>query len=116
MFSRRRGTAFRSTPVPPYVGSPAMNSIKIKARIFREGDIYTVLCPSLNVSSYGETIEEARQSIIEAVEAFIEECVAMGTLYDVIEESGFIMKNKVWQEKQFTKNICLWRFECVRTR
>ena len=48
------------------------------------------LCPELNVSSFRESIEEAKDSLQEAVEAFVEECEAVGTLEEVIEEAGFI--------------------------
>jgi predicted RNase H-like HicB family nuclease len=59
--------------------------IIVREEIFREGDLYVGLCPDLDVSSFGETIEEARQSLREALEAFIEECEAMGTLAEVLE-------------------------------
>jgi predicted RNase H-like HicB family nuclease len=52
------------------------------------------------VSSYGESVEEAKKSLIEAVEAFIEECVNMDTLEDVLEESGFIKINEIWHPRQ----------------
>jgi len=36
------------------------------------------LSPELNVSSFGETIDEAKESIKEAVEGFLEECRERG--------------------------------------
>jgi len=54
------------------------------------------LSPELNVSSFGETIEDAKKSIREAVEAFIEECERMGTLEAILEESGFLKVNDSW--------------------
>jgi predicted RNase H-like HicB family nuclease len=51
------------------------------------------LAPELNVSSFGETPEEAQESITEALEAFLEECERMGTLEDILEESGFLKLN-----------------------
>ena len=66
--------------------------IVVRAEIFREGDLYVGVCPDLDVSSFGETIEEARRSLREALEAFIEECKAMGTLAEVLEEAGFAFK------------------------
>ncbi len=80
-----------------------MQNLNIKVEIFREEDLYVALCPSLNVSSYGESVEEAKKSLIEAVEAFIEECVNMDTLEDVLEESGFIKTNQIWQPRQAIK-------------
>ncbi|MEW6739733.1 MAG: type II toxin-antitoxin system HicB family antitoxin [Nitrospirota bacterium] len=64
-------------------------NIHLKAEIFKEDDVYVALAPELNVSSFGETIDEAKASLKEAIEAFVEECEQMGTLEDVLEESGF---------------------------
>lgn len=74
--------------------------IVIRAEIFREGDVYVGVCPDLDVSSFGETIEEARQSLREALEAFSEECEAMGTLTDVLEEAGFVQQDRSWLPRQ----------------
>lgn len=40
--------------------------------IEREGDGYVSLCPELEVASQGDTIEEARKNLTEAVELFFE--------------------------------------------
>ena len=84
-----------------------MQNLNIKVEVFREDDLYVALCPSLNVSSYGESVEEAKKSLIEAVEAFVEECMDMDTLEDVLEESGFIKINEVWQPRQAIKEESL---------
>lgn len=70
--------------------------IQLKLEIFREGDLYVGICPALNVSSFGDTITEAKKSVQEALEAFIEECDEMRTLTEVLEESGFTLKEEVW--------------------
>ncbi len=48
-----------------------MQKIIFRGEIFKEGDLYVSICPELNVSSFGETVEEAKHSLYEAVEAFI---------------------------------------------
>lgn len=63
--------------------------IRIRIEVFKEADRYASLCPELNVSSYGDTPEEAKNSLREAVSLFLEECESMGTLKDVLEEAGF---------------------------
>ena len=40
--------------------------------IEREGDGYVSLCPELDIASQGDTIQEARTNLIEAVELFFE--------------------------------------------
>jgi predicted RNase H-like HicB family nuclease len=84
-----------------------MRMLDIKAEIFQEDELYVALCPSLNVSSYGDTLEAARQSLAEAVEAFIEECHEMGTLEEVLEESGFVKTSSAWQARQPVKEMNL---------
>lgn len=73
-----------------------MQRITFRDEIFPEGNVYAGLCPELNVSSFGASIQEARSSLQEAVEAFVEECEAMGTLQEVMEEVGFVKKDGVW--------------------
>jgi predicted RNase H-like HicB family nuclease len=66
-----------------------VKNIVFNSRTFKEGEVYVSLCPELNVSSFGDSIDEAKASLKEAVEAFIEECEVMGTLEQVLEEAGF---------------------------
>ena len=77
-----------------------MTTINYRAEIFREGDLYVARCPDLDVSSFGDTLEEARDSLQEAVEAFLEGCELLGTLNEVLAESGFASINGVWSLRQ----------------
>ncbi len=38
----------------------------------KEGQGYVALCPELDIASQGDSIEEARQNLIEAIELFFE--------------------------------------------
>ena len=40
--------------------------------IEREGDGYVSLCPELDIASQGDTVDEARANLREAVEGFLE--------------------------------------------
>lgn len=44
----------------------------LTAIIEKEGDGYVALCPELDVASQGDTIEESRKNLREAVELFLE--------------------------------------------
>jgi len=57
--------------------------------LFEEDGQIVALCPELNVSSFGDTIEEALRSLQEAMTLFLEECQRMGTLDTVLEEAGY---------------------------
>ncbi|MCY4651804.1 MAG: type II toxin-antitoxin system HicB family antitoxin [Dehalococcoidia bacterium] len=74
-----------------------MTKIIYKAEIFPEGDCYVGLCRELDVSSFGDSPEEAGDSLQEAVELFLEGCEELGTLDEVLEESGFQKINGTWE-------------------
>ena len=44
----------------------------VTAMLQREGEGWVALCPELDVASQGDTIEEARANLREAVELFLE--------------------------------------------
>jgi predicted RNase H-like HicB family nuclease len=45
---------------------------QLTAIIEREDDSYVSLCPELDIASQGDTIEEARKNLREALELFFE--------------------------------------------
>ena len=49
-----------------------MRRYNFTAVIEREGDGYVSLCPELDIASQGNTVDEARANLIEAVEGFLE--------------------------------------------
>jgi predicted RNase H-like HicB family nuclease len=42
------------------------------AIIEHEDDGYTALCPELDIASQGDSVEEARKNLVEAIELFFE--------------------------------------------
>jgi predicted RNase H-like HicB family nuclease len=45
---------------------------KLTAIIEREGDGFVSLCPELDIASQGDTVDEARKNLQEALELFFE--------------------------------------------
>jgi predicted RNase H-like HicB family nuclease len=45
---------------------------RFTALIEREGDGYVSLCPELDIASQGDTVEEAKANLTEAIELFLE--------------------------------------------
>ncbi|HEX5480688.1 MAG TPA: type II toxin-antitoxin system HicB family antitoxin [Dehalococcoidia bacterium] len=45
-------------------------SVELTAIIEREGDGFVAVCPELDIASQGDTIEEARANLVEALEGF----------------------------------------------
>ena len=76
------------------------HKILVRTEVFREGDLYVGVCPDLDVSSFGETVAEARQSLREALEAFVSACEEMGTLTEILEEAGFVRERGNWVPRQ----------------
>jgi len=68
--------------------------INFTAQIWKEGKMYVSYCPELDVSSCGKTTQEAKKNLLEAVEEFLKEAKRMGTLREILQESGFVRENK----------------------
>lgn len=73
--------------------------VVFRAEFFREDDLYVGLVPELDVSSFGESLKAAKVSLKEAVEAFLEECEAMGTLEEVLQEAGISQEGDLWSAR-----------------
>jgi predicted RNase H-like HicB family nuclease len=57
---------------------------------FKERSKWIVACcPPLDLFSQGETIEKARDNIVEALTAFLLSCFERGVLEQVLKECGF---------------------------
>ena len=80
-------------------------TIYYRAEIFREGDVYVGLSPDLNVSSFGDTPQGAAAALREAVEAFLEGCSDLGTLHEVLEESGFEKGEDAWRLRERVEQV-----------
>lgn len=48
------------------------NTQQFTAIIERERDGYVALCPELDIASQGDTVEQAKNNLIEALELFFE--------------------------------------------
>ncbi len=49
------------------------------AVIQKEDNMYVALCPELDIASQGETIQDARNNLREAIELFLEEAYRHAT-------------------------------------
>ncbi len=47
-------------------------NIQLTAIIERENDGYVALCPEVDIASQGDTVDEARKNLLEALELFFE--------------------------------------------
>ena len=75
-----------------------MPVIEFDGIIFKEGGTYISYCPELDISSCGNTIDEARNNLKIAVSLFLEEAENMGTLDQILQESGYELKeSNCWE-------------------
>jgi predicted RNase H-like HicB family nuclease len=54
------------------MSTPERATRQLTALIEREGEGYVSLCPELDIASQGDTIEQARENLREALELFFE--------------------------------------------
>lgn len=65
-------------------------SFELRCRVYEAEDgVWSAGCPVLDVHSQGANREEAKRSLHEAVELFIESCIERNTLDEVLRDCGF---------------------------
>lgn len=64
------------------------------AIIEREKDGYTALCPELDVASQGDSVEEARKNLVEAIELFFE-AASEAEIQERLHDEVFITRLEV---------------------
>ncbi len=67
---------------------------RLTAIIEREGNGYVSLCPELDIASQGDTIEEARKNLQEALELFFE-AASREEIKDRLREEVYITQVEV---------------------
>ncbi len=68
--------------------------------------MYVAYTPAFDLSSCGETFEEAEINLRDATILFIEECIRMGTLERVLESCGWAIQKRQnkWVPPQIIKH------------
>lgn len=63
--------------------------LRLNVLLFQQGDFYVAYCPSLNLSSYGDTVSDAKVGFDEVMEAYIEDTKENGSLKDDLARNGW---------------------------
>lgn len=71
-------------------------NVEYTAQIWQEGDQFVAHAMPLDVMSAGRTPDEARKALDEAVHLFLVTAADMGTLDDVLQETGYELRNGIW--------------------
>jgi len=78
-----------------------MQEIAYTVHTFKEGGTYVAYVPELDVSSCGRTNEDAQRNIQDAVQGFLETSADIGTLEQVLRESGYTRAGERWEAPEF---------------
>ncbi len=77
-----------------------MNKVNFQASLpvtfLREGDQFVAYTPALDLSTSGDSFEQAKKRFGEVVQIFFDECVNMGTLPKVLSDLGWVKQNSEW--------------------
>lgn len=67
---------------------------QLTAVIEREGDGFVSLCPELDIASQGDTVEEARSNLQEAIRLFLE-CADPSELASRLSDEVYVTRMEV---------------------
>lgn len=70
-------------------GGDNILELQLNVLIVQEDAFYIALCPSLGLSSYGDSIEDAKEGFNEVMRAYIEDTGRMGPLSKDLESRGW---------------------------
>ena len=62
--------------------------MRLTEEIWREGNMYVSYCPEMDIASCGESVQQAKKNLIEAILINVEETKKMGTFEQFIEDCG----------------------------
>ena len=66
--------------------------VQLGVLIFQEDDSYLAYCPALQLSTYGDSISDAKEAFEDLVKSYVEDCQKMGTLEKDLRAHGWSMK------------------------
>lgn len=85
--------------------TPQLNiQFRLPIEIKQDAALFIASCHILDVHTQGTDEGHARTNLIEAVQLFIETCFEMGTLEQVLRESGFHPLHHQPEQSQSTPN------------
>ena len=78
-----------------------MADLSFTVHIFKEGKTFVAYVPELDLSSCGDTKDEASKNIRDAVRGFLETSAEIGTLDEILEEAGYRREGETWKPPEF---------------
>ncbi len=68
--------------------------VQVDVVLIKEGEFFVALCPSLNISTYGDSEQDAKKSFDEALHIFIEETDKKGNLEKELLKFGWTLQQQ----------------------
>ncbi len=62
--------------------------VKVSGIVRREGKHYTAWCPELDVSTFGDSVDEASRNLGDAVELYLDTIDEMGEAEEILSGKG----------------------------
>ncbi len=80
---------------------------KIPVIFFKEGNKIVAWSPAIDLSTCGDTEEQARKRFAEAAKIFLDEIIRMGTVDDVLTECGWkkVMPECSWSPPTYKQDF-----------
>ena len=78
-----------------------MHNLSFTVHVFKEGESFVAYVPELDLSSCGDTKEQARTNIQDAIRGFLESAHDKGTLDEILEEAGYEHEGDDWKAPEF---------------
>ena len=64
------------------------------------GTDYQAVCPELVITGFGDTAEEAKNSLRRQVAQYLEDCEELAVLNETLIESGFYFNGELWMSDE----------------
>jgi len=66
----------------------------------KAGTGYQAVCPELVITGFGDTAEDAKNSLRRQVSEYLEDCEKMGVLEATLIDAGFYFNDEVWMSSE----------------
>ncbi|MEX6691197.1 hypothetical protein QTN47_27050 [Danxiaibacter flavus] len=89
-------------------GDANVLELALSLLVLKQEDLYVAYCPSLELSSYGSTIDEARTGFDEVIDAYLEYCKKNQSLKEDLKRHGWTVidqKNHIKAEPPATVDL-----------
>jgi len=68
--------------------------LQLSVLVFEQGDYFVAYCPSLEISSYGISVEDAKVGFDDAMNVYLAYCIENGTLKKDLADHGWLIEHK----------------------